>query len=489
MSLKKQAIGGVKWTTTSSVVNTLIQLIQLAILTRLLSPSDFGLMALVMVVIGFSQIFIDMGVSNAIIYKQEVTSKQLSSLYWLNIIIGFLFFFLIVFSAPIISNFYNNEKLTPLIKLVAITFLIKPFGQQFMVLLQKNLRFNAIAKTDMITKFISFVVVVTMAYKNFGVYSLAFGTIIFSFFSTMGYILYGRKLHRPKFYLKISGLNEYISFGLFQMGERIIQYFAGQFDTILIGKLLGIEVLGIYNVAKSLVSKPAAVINPVITKVTFPLMSVVNNDISKLKSIFLKVINYLSFVNIPVYFLLAVLAKPIVLLMFGSKWIEAVPIIQILSVVFILRSIGNPAGSLLLSRGKANIAFYWNLLTFILFPIFIIIGTHWGIIGVTFGILCIYIVIFLPNWKYIVNKMTGISLKEYLLSLLNPLLFSGISIFIASIPLYFIHNNVLQVLVSILIFFISYSFFIIKYEPNFFIDIISLSLGNFSKKLNGHKDL
>lgn len=471
MSLKKQAISGVKWTTISSIFNSIIQIVQLAILARILNPTDFGLMAIVMVVIGFSQIFIDMGVSNAIIYKQEVTSKQLSSLYWLNIIIGFLFFFLIVFSAPIISNFYNNKKLTPLIRLVAITFLIKPFGQQFMVLLQKNLRFNAIAKTDMITKFISFIVVVTLAYKNFGVYSLAIGSVVTTILSTIGYIFYGEKIHRPKFYLKISGLNEYISFGLFQMGERVIQYFANQFDTILIGKLLGIEVLGVYNVAKNLVSKPAAIINPVVTKVTFPLMSTINNDVSKLKAIYLKTINYLSFVNFPVYLLITVLAKPIVLIMFGPKWLEVVPLIQILALVYILRSIGNPAGSLLLSRGKANIAFYWNLATFFLYPISIIIGSNWGISGVALSTLILQILLFYPTWKIIIYKMINAEFWEYARKLLPPMIISILSL----LPSYIIYKinieSIFLFLFSIIIFCITFFILMKKYNYSLIEDV------------------
>jgi O-antigen/teichoic acid export membrane protein len=139
MGLKQQAISGVKWTTLSSVINTGIQLVQLAILTRLLKATDFGLMALVMVVIGFSQMFIDMGISNAIIYKQKVTDNQLNSLYWLNIFAGIIIFVIVFFLSPFVSQFYHEPELKNLILLVGITFLIQPFGQQFMILLQKNL--------------------------------------------------------------------------------------------------------------------------------------------------------------------------------------------------------------------------------------------------------------------------------------------------------------------------------------------------------------
>src|SRR6056297_3098567 len=127
MSLKNQTIKGLKWSAISSIGNSLIQIIQLAILARILSPEDFGLMELVMVVIGFSQMFVDMGISNAIIYKQTINKTQLSTLYWLNIIIGIILFIAIMFLAKPISTIYENSLLIPLIKLVAITFLIRPW--------------------------------------------------------------------------------------------------------------------------------------------------------------------------------------------------------------------------------------------------------------------------------------------------------------------------------------------------------------------------
>lgn len=466
MSLKKQALSGIKWTTAASVINSLVQLVQLAILARLLDATDFGLMALVMVVIGFSQMFIDMGLSNAIIYKQKITIEQLSSLYWLNIIIGILFFILLIIFSPIISNIYENHKLIPLINLVAATFLIKPWGQQFMVLLQKNMHFNAIAKTDIVSRVISFIVVIVFAYKNFGVYSLAIGSIVFALFSTIGYNYYGRNLYKPKFYLNIKLLKDFLSFGLFQIGEKIIHYFSSQFDTILIGKLLGIEILGIYNVAKNLVSKPSGIINPVVTKVTFPLMSKFNDNILQLKEVFLKTINYLSFVNFPVYFLIALLAKPIVFIMFGEEWKAAVPIVQILSFTFLLRSIGNPSGSLLLSKGKANVAFYWNLIIFSFYPLSIYIGSFWGIIGITWGTFVLQLLLLYPNWKFIVNKTCKASFTEYFNTLKNPIVSTSLSILLPIMLLFIFNKPILIIAISSFAFLFVYLFVLHKIQPN-----------------------
>jgi O-antigen/teichoic acid export membrane protein len=413
MSLKQQVIGGIKWTTASSVITVILQLIQLGILARLLEPSDFGLMAIASVVIGFSQLFIDMGVSNVIIFKQKVSDKELSSLYWLSIIIGVVLFILVFLLSPLIANFYENAKLKPIIQIVAITFFIKPWGQQLMVILQKNMRFNDIAITDVFSRIISFISVILLAYHGYGVFSLVYGTLVYALVSTIGYNYFGRTLYQPQYHFKLSEVKEFLNFGLYQMGDKTINYFASEMDTILIGKLLGTEALGIYKVAKDLTIKPYSVINPIITKVTFPLMSKMNNDIKRLKSLFIKTLGYLSNVNFPVYILLFILAKPIVLILFGDEWIKAIPIVQILSITFALRSIGNPSGVLLLSLGKVNVAFYWGLAKFTLFPLAILLGVPWGMQGVAIAILILHILFYFLNWRFIIKKTIKISFKEY----------------------------------------------------------------------------
>ena len=163
MNLKQKALNGVKWTSISSVIIAMLQLVQVAILTRYLDPSDFGLMAIVSVVIGFSALFMDMGISSAIIHKQDITKAQLSSLYWLNIFAGTILFFIVYFSASMVSEYYDESQIIPLIQLLALTFFISAIGNQYRILNQKNLLFNRLAKVEVISAFISFIVAVVCA--------------------------------------------------------------------------------------------------------------------------------------------------------------------------------------------------------------------------------------------------------------------------------------------------------------------------------------
>jgi O-antigen/teichoic acid export membrane protein len=427
LSLKQKTISGVKWTTLSTVIVTLVQLAQLAILARFLNPTDFGLMALVMVVIGFSQAFLDMGISNAIIHKQKITHEQLSTLYWVNVLAGVVLFVVICAVAPFVASFYHESELIKLTILVGITFLIQPFGQQFMVLWQKEMRFREIAKIDIINKLISFVASVWFAYDGYGVYALVYGTIVASVVSTLQYMILGLREHRPSFIFRPSEIKEFMSFGAYQMGERTINYFNYQIDTMLIGKLLGMEALGIYNIAKQLIMRPAQVFNPIITKVTFPAMAKIQDDLPKLKEVYLKTINYLSSVNFPVYAFIFIFANDITFVLFGVKWLAAVPIIQILSIWGALRSTGNPVGSLLLARGKANWGFWWNLGLFFYVPVGIYVGSHWGLVGISWVLIALQFSLTTPNWYFLVKPLCGAGFVEYHMQIFKPALIAMVA--------------------------------------------------------------
>lgn len=435
----------------STIIVTVIQLLQLSILTRFLAPTDFGLMAIVMVVIGFSQAFLDMGISNAIIHKQTITSGQLSTLYWLNIITGTVLFILICAVSPLVALFYNEPQLTNLIVLVGLTFLIQPFGQQFMVLWQKELRFAEMSKIDIVAKTVSLVVSVVFAYLGHGVYSLVYGALAAVIIQTIMFAYMGLKEHRPQLLFRWGEIRDFAGFGAFQMGERTVNYFNSQIDVIIIGKLLGPEALGIYNIAKQLIMRPAQILNPIITKVTFPAMAKVQNDTTTLKRVSLKTINYLSSVNFPIYAVLIVLAPEIISFMFGYKWMAAVPIVQVLSIYGAVRSTGNPVGSLMLAKGRANLGFYWNLGLLFYIPIGIALASQQGLLAVSWMLVALSVSLIIPGWYMLVRPLCGARLGEYSLQIFIPFVLSLVSAISAYLSIHFFENGLMRFGVSMLV--------------------------------------
>ncbi len=435
MSLKRRAVSGIKWTTFSSVIVAILQIVQLVILARLLEPTVFGLMAITSVVIGFAHAFLDMGISNAIIHKQEVSHNQLSTLYWLNVLSGIVLFLIVSLCAPVVALFYQEAELTNIIILVAMTFLIQPFGQQFIVLWQKELKFNDIAKVDILTKLVALIVSVVFAYYNYGVYALVYGVLAGTILQTLVFVYKGLREYTISFVFRLSDVREFLSFGLYQMAEKTLNYFNSQIDTLLIGKLLGVETLGVYNIAKQIIMKPIQIINPIVSKVTFPVMAKIQNDTDRLKEIYLKTINLLSSINFPIYLFMLITAPQLVPLMFGEQWVDAVIIVQILSIYGALRSIGNPVGSLLLAKGRADWGFYWNLGLFFYVPIVIYISSQWGVEVLSWGLVGIMVSLLIPSWYLLVRPLVQAKFWEFHQQIAIPAFISMIIWVIVTIAL------------------------------------------------------
>jgi lipopolysaccharide exporter len=396
MSIKQQTASGVFWTGISTFATVIIQFSQLALLAHLLKPDDFGLMAMVMVTIGFANAFADMGISNAIIHHQTVSRTQLSSLYWLNILAGVGVCLLVIALSPVIAQFYNEPRLTRLMLWAALIFLITPLGQQFQILFQKELRFRILAGSDVVASLMGFIVSTYLALHGQGVLALIWGQLATAACRSGLLMSLGWSTWRPSLHLNLKDLEGFVSFGLYQMGERSINYFAWNMDKLLIGRLLGATPLGIYNVAYQLMVRPFMVLNPILTRVAFPIFASIQNDDQRLSRGYIKLIQLIAFSNFPIYFCMFALAQPLILLLLGPQWQPVVAVFQILVWSGILYSLGNPLGSLLLAKGRADLGFWITLVGLITFASTILAGARWGITGVAWALLLSNTLILLP---------------------------------------------------------------------------------------------
>jgi lipopolysaccharide exporter len=384
--LRRQAIAGVKWTTISKVMTALVQVFQVAILAHLLAPEDFGLMAMVTIVVGFAQAFGDMGVSNAIIHRQDATHEQLSSLYWVNILTGVLLFITIYATTPLIVFLFTEPRLGDLIPWVALVFLITPVGQQFQVLLEKELQFDRLTTIEVAASAASAGVAFAAAWSGEGVYSLVWATLTASGVQAVALAIMGWRRWRPSLRLRSADLKGYLSFGAYQMGERSINYLGWRLDKILIGNLMGAQALGYYQIAYELMLRPFYVLNPVITRVAFPVFSRIQTDDERLRSGYLEVTSLIASLMMPTYWVLMVLAEPFVMVLLGPNWQPIVHLFQILCLLGFIYSIGNPLGTVLLAKGRADIGFSLNVLMFVLYGFAVWFGSSKGMEGIAWAL-------------------------------------------------------------------------------------------------------
>jgi len=194
MSLRAKTLSGLKLNVASTIVSFLFQTGQLVILSRLFAPEVFGMMSLLLIVTNFSAIFLDLGVSNAIIQRKETDIKELSTLYYLNIIIGVILCLMIFLCSGLLAQMFRQPRLQTYLQWISLIYLIIPFGQQYRAIFQKRMAFNILVKIDILTTIASTVLTVILAYSGFGIYSIIWAQIAGAAFSTMLVMYFGRKI-------------------------------------------------------------------------------------------------------------------------------------------------------------------------------------------------------------------------------------------------------------------------------------------------------
>ncbi len=425
MSLRKKAASGAKWSSLSSAVNAGLNIVQLGILAHLLSPEDFGLMSMIMVVIGFADAYMDMGISNAIIQKQDSTSRELSSLYWTNLAAGAAVFIVVTLSTPLIADFYNENRLNDLLVWASLLFLITPLGQQFRILLQKKLRFKLLAIIMISGSLTGTIVAIISAILGQGVYSLIWGQLANAGIRTFLFIYIGYSEWPPTFHFKFEDLKGYIGFGVYQMGEKTLNYVERNLDYILIGRYLGPEILGAYSIAYQLVLKPIQKITPVLTKVAFPVFSKRQNNNASLRRGYLEICKMLTLIIYPLLIGLAVVAPVALPIFLGEGWGLTVVLTQILVGVGLARSLRSTSGVLYLAKGRADIGFKFNLAVAL-----INLGVFWfavqqGVITLALAAAGLNIAYFLVL-QSIIKRLIGLKWKNLWMTLNTQLLMTAV---------------------------------------------------------------
>lgn len=414
MSLKKQAFSGTIWTAVSSGIMAFIQILRLSILTRFLDKSDFGLIAIVVLVLGFTQIFADLGVSVSLFSRKEISKKEYSSLYWVSLILGGLLYLLLFSAAPFIADFYQQPLLKKLIPIMGLDLIIATAGVQFRIFRQKELQFKSLAIIDIIASLLSLFVAILFAYNGAGVWSIVYSTLFASCLANLLLMVTGLRSHPLKLYINIKEGKSFYKIGFYQTGAQILDYLASQLDILIIGKLMSFSDLGAYNLVKQLVSKVYAIINPIITKVAIPVLATLNDKIELLKEKYLQMLGMVSLVNFAIYGLMAVLAKEVLLIMYGADYINSTLVFQVLCIWGVLNAVTSVASTIIIIKGRTDLGFLWTILRIFINPLFIVIGSFWGIIGMVIGQMAFSLIFFSVYWKLIVNKiLNNLSFKIY----------------------------------------------------------------------------
>lgn len=433
MDLAARTIRGVGWSGISQAVRLLSHFVIIAILCRLLSPDDFGLLAMVLVFTNFTMIFCDLGLKAALIQRKELTEEHLSSIFWINVLTGFLLASLLVILAPAISNFYDKSILRSIVTALALTFFISSFGIVHSALFAKKLNFKSLAVVKISAVLISGIVAIILAFLGFGIWSLVWQQIVLSLATVI--LLWNLSHWKPKFLFKWQRVKKLFGFGLNLTGFNFVNYFNRNFDNLIVGKFLGSIPLGFYNLAYQTLLFPLTNISQVVGQVMFPNFSIIQSDKDKLRYSYIKTTRYIAAVTFPLMIALLVTAPQFIRVIFGSQWERSIFLIQAFTITGLIQSIGTLNGTIYQSQGRTDIQFRVGIIFAVITAFFFIVGLRWNIEGVAVAYVIVGLLLMYPSFAIpfkLINLKFSYFAKQFKLIFLAAAGMGGV-IFMTSI--------------------------------------------------------
>ena len=398
-------------------------MLKVSVLARFLDKADFGLMAIVTFVLGFMNLFMDMGLTSAILHKQEISREEYASLYWINFVFSLLLFGLILSISPILAGFYTEPELVKLLPIMGFSLIASALGGQFKTIEQKNLNFKFIAAVDISSSIISLVAAILWAINGYGVYSLVYSALLRQMLANMIFFIVGVYKNGLLVHFNFLETRPFLKIGIYQVGGQVVNYFNRDLDVLLIGKFFGSEILGGYSLAKQLVFRPASVINPILTRVAAPVLAKFQGDIQQLRKRYLQLVNLISSINVPIYLGIILFAPLLVKILYGPGFSDTVILVRILSLYMMFRAIGNPIGSLVIATGRTDLDFYWSMFTLAIMPVAVVIGSQYSIEWVAISITLAMILLLVPNWWFLTRKMIEVSFRNYVFWIIPGVIF------------------------------------------------------------------
>jgi len=384
-SLKEKTFRSGLWVAFGSIVVRSIEFLRSIILARLLSPEIFGLMAIILMVCNGLDTVSNTGFSEAIVQKKIVNKETTDTAWVISILRGCCLAVLLFLCSSFVAAFYHRPELGLFLKIVCVGFIIQGLKNTNTVLYRKELNFKFITISQQITMIFYFFVVVTAAYFLRSVWALIIGQLSI-YFCNMIISYYIQPVH-PTFYFNKKIAKELFSYGKFLAVGAIVVFITLEIDNAIIGRVLGMDALGFYALAYTLANLPATHISRIVSDVMFPAYSKLQDDLEGLNRVYLKTLRLITTFSVPAATGIVLLAPEIVGVVYGEKWLPAVPALQVLCLFGLLRSIGATAGSIFNAINKPHISLYLvstklTIIALIIYPLTIKYGT----LGTAFAI-------------------------------------------------------------------------------------------------------
>lgn len=443
-SLKEKTIKGVGWTALDSFLRYGVTFVVSIILARLLSPDDYGLIGILTVYIAFFDIIIDGGFINALIRKQNTEEIDYSTVFYTNLVLSLVMAGVIYFSSETIADFFGRKELVLLTQVMSLIVIINALGLVPKARLTKAINFKTQTKASFTAAVVSGIIGVVMAYSGYGVWSLVWQQLCNAFLCTI--IFWVANQWIPKFQFSITSFKEMWSFGWKLLLSGIFNSISGQLYHLIIGKKFLPSTLGQYTRAYQFGSIFSNNLTTIVQRVSFPVLSEIQDDSVRMKSAYRRVIKVTVFPTFILMMLLAATAKPLLLVLIGEKWVEAAYLLQIITFSMMLYPLHSLNLNAIQVMGRSDLTLRINIIKNLLIVIPIVVGiltnVYWMLItDVARSCFCYYLNAYYS--KMVINYPILEQLKD-----IAPSLIIAITI---AFPVYLLSFVELQPIVVLLL--------------------------------------
>ena len=411
MSLKEKALRGLIWSAAEKWGAQGATLLSFVILARLLSPDDFGLVAMASVYVSFVGLFIDPGWGTALIQKESLDREHLDTSFWISVLVGSLLSFVGVGLSGVIATIFKEPRLSPIVAWLSVGFFVSSLSVIQQAILQRDMSFKGLAIRTLTAKVMGGITGVVLAFRGFGVWSLVAQSLVTSIVSVV--VLWQVSSWRPGFRFSGKHFKDLFIFGLSVLGTRVINFFDLRADDFLIGYFLGATALGYYTVAYRVLLMLQEFIMGLSHQVIYSVFSRMKKDKERLRNAFYQASQFANFAAWPVFLGVAVIAPELVIGIVGEKWAPSVFIMQILALAGIPLCVHFLSGQLVVAFGKPN----WHLVIRLIISFArittYIIAVRWGIAAVAVAFVFINVAVFAPLNIWIAHRVVHLDFKTY----------------------------------------------------------------------------
>lgn len=384
MSLAQSIRSSSKWLIGSNVVSQVLQFAFGVVLARLLVPADFGLIITIQIFTGFVGLVASGGLGQALIRAKEIEDRDFHVVFSVQITVGLLIYISFFLIAPFFAEWFGSPLYRDLLRVSAVTFLIRPFINLHIIWLQRQMRFRETSKIALFTGLVAGLSSIAMAALGMGVWSLVLSGLLSSMMTSLlvmrltpmrGRILFDRDIAR-----------KHSAFGFKMVTNDFVDYLRGQTSNLIITKTAGPAMVGLFNKGDSLAKLPFSAISGPIFQPVFRAMSAAQDDPARIRSLFFRMISLLMLYTLPLYVGLCWLAEPFVITLYGEKWAAAATPLQILAPLGFLYCIGHPCGAVLGATNRVGREVIVQIIAWIILGLGCYFGLAWGLAGVAIGV-------------------------------------------------------------------------------------------------------